>query len=177
MFCVQAGNDLATAVSLYLEEQSYLNRRRANTSSAPQHLPPTILEYDPSFRRYRQVSVKIAGLPTDWEASVCPITGVVLFEHLPTGVKQNQVPPGFADALPVPPGTNPFSMMTNFESSDGRKMSSPNSKSFSPFSSTIVEVDDLDKKQDLSFDDNDEHMEEEDDDKDDEDDGVFCDGL
>jgi hypothetical protein len=82
-----------------LEEQAFENRRRPNNSTAPQHLPPVMLQYDPTFRRYRHRTFPIAGLPEDWEASVCPITGVVLFEHLPTGTKQNQVPPGFADAL------------------------------------------------------------------------------
>lgn len=101
----QASNDLSTAVSLYLEELAFMSRRR-NNSLAPQHLPPTMLEYDPSFRRYRHMVVDILGLPEGWEARVCSITGVVLFEHLPTGTKQNQVPPGFADALPVPTSTS-----------------------------------------------------------------------
>jgi hypothetical protein len=42
--------------------------------------------------------VPIAGLPEAWQASVCPHTGGIVFEHLPTGTKQSQVPPGFADA-------------------------------------------------------------------------------
>lgn len=99
-FLDSASNDLPTAVSLYLEEQSFMNRRRQNNSIAPQHLPPTMLDYDSSFRRYRPIVVDIKDLPPNWQAVVCPITGVILFEHIPTGAKQNQVPPGFADALP-----------------------------------------------------------------------------
>lgn len=149
-FLDSAGNDLSTAVSLFLEEQSFVNRRRANTSSAPQHLPPTILDYDQSFRRYRQVPVQIAGLPADWEASVCPITGVVLFEHLPTGMKQNQVPPGFADAAPELPAMSSagFSSLPGTVRGMGMRID-PAAQSFvPPFSSKRVEVDELDSKQD-----------------------------
>ena len=83
-----------------------MNRRRPNNHAAPQHFPPAALEYDPSFRRYRHRAVIIKDLPPDWEATVCPISGMVLFEHLPTGTKQNQVPPGFADASPAGTSTS-----------------------------------------------------------------------
>mmetsp|Transcript_18497 Transcript_18497/g.30832 ORF Transcript_18497/g.30832 Transcript_18497/m.30832 type:complete len:261 (+) Transcript_18497:166-948(+) len=164
-FLDSAGNDLSTAVSLYLEEQAFVNRRRANTSSAPQHLPPTMLEYDQSFRRYRQTPVQIAGLPEDWEASVCPFTGVILFEHLPTGMKQNQVPPGFADAPPEPPpmssSSSGFSSLPGAGSLRGVGMRiNPAAQSFMPpFSSKCVEVDELEGKQG-TFLEEDEEMEE-----------------
>jgi hypothetical protein len=97
-FIDSANNDLSVAVSLYLEEQTFQQRRRFNTNTTKQNIPQSLLEYDPAFRRYRHMIVPIPGLSFDWEASVCPDTGVILFEHLPTGIKQRQVPPGFADA-------------------------------------------------------------------------------
>lgn len=42
--------------------------------------------------------VVIQGLPDEWRAKVSKYSGLVYFIHVPTGTKQNQVPPGFADA-------------------------------------------------------------------------------
>lgn len=103
-FLDSANNDLPTAVALFLEEQSF-NRRRFNSNPSLQQLP---VEYNPVLRRYRRKIIVIPDLPVEWQASVCPTTGVVMFEHLPTGLTQNQVPPGFADAEAVGTSKSPI---------------------------------------------------------------------
>lgn len=53
--------------------------------------------YTSRSTKWRERTLDIADLPADWRASVSVHTGQVLFTHIPTGVVQNFVPPGFAD--------------------------------------------------------------------------------
>ena len=56
--------------------------------------------YDSSSQnkvRYSNRQIIIPDLPTDWIAQVHPIRGNVIFINKVTGLRQNEVPPGYAE--------------------------------------------------------------------------------
>jgi hypothetical protein len=87
-FLESANWDVATAVSLYLEEQQYSKRRHTGDNS---------YNYEPPKPMFANKSVNIEGLDPDWRAEVNSMTGCIFFIHIPSGYTQNQVPPGFAE--------------------------------------------------------------------------------
>ncbi len=111
--------DLEAAVVLWLESNTVNNGSSSSRYSYNDHPrpPPMFMpsmpynsmssSYNPNnsnglyggaHKRYQPREVIIAGLPVDWRAEVNADNGIVQFVHIPTGVRQNNVPPGYADA-------------------------------------------------------------------------------
>ena len=88
--------DIQTAVLLWLE-----NNPRGSSN---------IGSYFPRRQRDQWAArdVVIEGLDSEWKAKVSKHKGTIYFEHIPTGITQNHVPPGFADA-PMDATDVPFS--------------------------------------------------------------------
>jgi hypothetical protein len=84
--------DVPAAVVLWLENNP--TRYDGDTQPRPDHQQrPQDL--------WVSRNVVIDGLNPEWNAFVDSRTGRIYFQHLPTGIVQKQVPPGFADKQPA----------------------------------------------------------------------------
>jgi hypothetical protein len=96
-FLESANYDISTAVSLFLEEQQFSKRRALYADETSGRINFS-REFTPVVvPRYTPRLVIIEGLAPEWEATVSPRSGRVAFTHTPTGTRQYEVPPGFAD--------------------------------------------------------------------------------